>query len=277
MESIQKNPDPRDFRYLTLVTGRLYGRSEDYIAAVAKCESPRALYQQLAQDGFPVCRVCGATHVEEDHCKTSKRRRQARRSTDARTELPDAREAIPLFAPVLDTLDGYISDLTVLRETYADERFEAVERYEMSAITDPAKNTTTHGPATLPLGARQSPPHALVALISAYVVEGKPLESLLEVLHPSVKNVKRQQLDDKAAQLRLMAVHVAKLVRGGIVRTGHHTDELEPREQAAVEYITSQLRAGTPEAKIDETLLNRGFSRQEIRRLKKFRIDYPGE
>jgi hypothetical protein len=206
-----------------------------------------------------------------------KRRRRARRSTDARTELPDASEAIPLFAPVVDALDGYISDLTVLRETYADERFEAVERYEMSAITDPAKNTTTYGPATLPLGARQSPPHALVALISAYVVEGKPLEPLLEVLHPSAKNGKRHQLDEKVAQLKLMAVHVAKLVRGGIVRTGHHTEELEPREQAAVEYITSQLRAGTPEPKIDETLLNRGFGRQEIRRLKKFRIDYPGQ
>jgi hypothetical protein len=273
--SIQENPDPRDLRYLKLVTGRLQGRPEDDIAADAGCESPRALYQQLAQDRFPVCRVCGATHVEEDHCKPSKRRRRARRSTDTRTELPDASEAIPLFAPVVDALDGYISDLTVLRETYADERFEAVERYEMSAITDPAKNTTTYGPATLPLGARQSPPHALVALISAYVVEGKPLEPLLEVLHPSAKNVKQQQLDEKVAQLKLMAVHVAKLVRGGIVRTGHHTEELEPREQAAVEYITSQLRAGTPEPKIDETLLNRGFGRQEIRRLKKFRIDYP--
>jgi hypothetical protein len=204
-----------------------------------------------------------------------KRRRRAKRGTGARTELPDASEAIPLFAPVVGTLDGYMSDLTALRETYADERFEVVERYETSSITDPVKNTTTYGPATLPLGARQSPPHALVALISAYVVEGKSLEPLLEVLHPPVKNVKRRQLDEKVAQLKLMAVHVAKLVRGGTVRTGHHTGELEPREQAAAEYITSQLRAGTPEPKIDETLLNRGFGRQEIRRLKKFRIDYP--
>jgi hypothetical protein len=274
--SIQKNPDPRDLRYLKLVTGRLHGRPEDEIAAEAKCESPSALYQQLAQDGFPVCRLCGATHVEEDHCKPSKQR-QARRGTGMRTELPDASEAIPLFAPVVKALDSYISDLTVLRETYADERFEAVERYEMSAITDPAKNTTSYGPATLPLGARQTPSHALVALISAYVVEGKPLEPLLEMLHPSPKNVKRQQLDGKVAQLKLMAAHVAKLMRGGIVRTGQHTDELEPREQAAAELITSLLSAGTPEARIDETLLNRGFSKQEIRRLKKIRIDYPGQ
>ena len=275
--SIQKDPDPRDLRYLKLVTGRLHERPEDEIAADAKCESPRALYQQLAQDGFRVCPQCGATHVEKDHCKSSKRKRRARRSTDTRTELPNASEAIPLFAPVVKALDNYISDLTVLRETYADERFEAVESYELSALLTPQENTTTYGPATLPLGARQSPPHALVALISAYVVEGKPLEPLLEVLYPPAKNVNRQKLDEKVAQLKLMAVHVAKLVRGGIVRTGQHTNELEPREQAAAELITSLFSVGTPEAEVAETLLKRGFSRRDIRRLKGFRMGYLGQ
>jgi SOS response regulatory protein OraA/RecX len=109
------------------------------------------------------------------------------------------------------------------------------------------------------------------------VIEGKSLDPLLEALHPPTKNVKHRQLDEKVEQLKLKAVHVAKLVRGGIVRTGQQTEELESREQAAVEYITSRLRAGVPETKIEETLLNRGFSRTDIRRLKKFRIDYPGE
>jgi hypothetical protein len=275
--SIQKHPDPRDLRYLKLVNGRLENWSENDIATYAGCDSPIELYQRLAQDNFPVCRVCGATHVEQNHCQPSKPKRQARRGADVRTELPSAAEAIPLFEPVVDALANYVADLGTLREVYANERFEAVDWYEMSAIIDAEAHTTTYGPATFPLGAKQSPQHALVALIAAYVVEGQPLDPLLELLHPSADNANRQQLDEKAAQLKLMAVHIAKIVRGGIVRRGQNTDELEPREQAAADYITSRLRAGVPDSEIDQTLLNRGFSQNEIRRLKKFRIEYPGQ
>jgi hypothetical protein len=275
--SIQKNPDPRDLRYLRLVNGRHRGRSEDEIAADAGCESPAALYQQLAEDRFPVCRECGATHVKSEHWKSHEPKRLAKRGAGVRIDLPAAAEAIPIFQPVVDALGDYVVDLTTLRETYADERFEVVDRYETTAINDPAENTITYGQGTIPLGAKLDPPHQLIALIAAYVMEGKPLDSLLEKLHHSAMALDRQKLEKKVAELRLAARQVAKLIRGGTVRTGRQTEELESREQAAAQYITSARRVGVPEPEIDRILLTRGFSRTGISRLKKLQIDYPGQ
>jgi hypothetical protein len=266
--------------YFKLVWGRAKGAFDEEIVRELDdpdIDSPQALYRKLNIDGHPICLVCGTTYVEEGHCEILERRRKPRRGTDVRTELPTAERAIPLFDPVIDTLVDYVIDLTTLREVYANERFEAVDRYEMSAIIEPVENTTTYGSATFPLGAKQDPPHQLIALIAAYVIEGKPLDPLLEKLHHSPTNADWHKLEKKVEELRLAARHVAKLVRGGVVRPGHNTDELNHHEQAAAQYITSQLRAGTPEPDIDETLRNRGFSRQEIDWLKKFRIDYPDQ
>jgi hypothetical protein len=119
------------------------------------------------------------------------------------------------------------------------------------------------------------PPHQLIALIAAYVIEDQPLDPLLEKLHPSTGNLDRQKLEEKVEALKLAARQVAKLVRGGTIRTGRQTEELTAREQAAVEYITSRLRSGVAESKIDQILQRQGFTRSEIRRLKKFRLDYP--
>ena len=125
--SIRKEPDPRDLRYLKLVTGRLQSRDENDIAADARCESPAALYQQLAQDGFPVCRVCGATHVEEGHCEKSERR--ARQGEGPRQELPPPAQAICRFERALRALKAEIEALKS-RTMYAqDERFVAVEEH----------------------------------------------------------------------------------------------------------------------------------------------------
>jgi hypothetical protein len=278
--SVHEKLDGRDLRYLKFVFGRAQGSSDEEIVKELDdpdIDSPQVLYRQLKRDGHSICSACGTTYVEEGHCEPRGRRRKARRGAGVRTELPAAAEGIPLFDPVVDTLGSYVVDLTSLRETYADERFEAVDRYEMAALVDPVENTTTYGPATFPLGARQDPPHQLIALIAAYVIEGKPLDPLLEKLHHSATNVDQQHLEKKVQQLRLAARHVAKLVRGGVVRTGQNTDELDHREHAAAQYITSQLRAGTPEPEIDETLRDRGFGRQEIDRLKKLRIDYPDQ
>ena len=94
-------------------------------------------------------------------------------------------------------------------------------------------------------------------------------------------NLLHEELRELAAgylfELRLAARQVAKLIRGGIVRTGRRTEELEPRQQAAVQYITSAQRVGVPEPEIDQTLLARGFGKNQISWLKKFRIDYPGQ
>jgi hypothetical protein len=67
MGNIQGQPDERDLRYLELVTGRLHNRGEEDRAADAIGKSPAELYRQLTNDGFPVCGVRGATHVDRWH------------------------------------------------------------------------------------------------------------------------------------------------------------------------------------------------------------------
>jgi len=168
--SVHEDLDKRDLRYNKFAFGRAQGWEDAKIVEELDdpdIDFPQVLYRRLSHDDYPVCPECGMAPVPRKHCERSKRQRKARRGTDARTELPRAAEAIPLFDPLVATLGDYVLDVTTLRETYANERFEAVERYELSAIIDAAENTTTYGPATLPLGARQSPPHALVALIAA--------------------------------------------------------------------------------------------------------------
>lgn len=278
MESIQRNPDERDVRYLKLVFGRAQGAEDEQIVKDLddpNIDSPHVLYRRLKVDGFPICPMCGTTHVEEGHCKPS---RKARRGAGERQDLPSAAEAIPLFSSVVKALDGYVVDLTTLKEVYRDERFEAVDHYEVTALVDLENNITNYGQGTLPRGATQNPPHQLIALIAAYVIEGKPLDPLLEKLHPSQIDANQQRdLERKVDNLRLAAHHVAKLVRGGTIRTGRHTDELTPREQAAAEYITSKTKAGMSKAEMDQTLLDRGFSKNEIYRLRRMQIDYPDQ
>jgi hypothetical protein len=276
MGSIQRDLDERDIRYLKLMLGRAQGADDEEIVENLddpNIDSPHVLYRRLKEDGFPICPMCGTTYVEEGHCKPS---RKARRGAGERQDLPSAAEAIPLFNSVVKALDSYLVDLTTLKEVYRDERFEAVDHYEVSALDDPEHNTTTYGPATIPLGAKLDPPHPLVALIAAYVIEDRPLDPLLEKLHSPTANLDRQQLDKKVETFKLVAHHVATLVRGGIVRRGQRTEELTAREQGAVEYITSRLRSGIPEPEIEQNLQRRGFTRSDIRRLKKFRLDYPG-
>jgi hypothetical protein len=273
MKSVANDPDPRVLRYVQYCGLRHAGADDDQIAAKFG-RAPQTLYAMLAQDGFPVCRTCGNTPAEQDHCKPLEKQRKGRSSAGPRTGLPPAAEALPLFYPVVDAFNEYLLDLTTLKEVYGDERFEAVDHNEATALVD-LEGNTSFGPTTVPLGARLDPPHPLVALIAAYVIEDQPLDPLLEKLLPSTAKLNRQKLDEKVEALKLAARQVAKLMRGGIVRTGRRTEELTAREHDAVEYITSRLRSGVPESEIDENLRRRGFIRSDIRRLKKFRLDFP--
>lgn len=78
--SISEQMDPRDVRYITLVTRRAEGISEEDAASGLGFDSPEDLYRQLAWDGFPVCAWCGSGFVGEDHCEPARehRRRETR-------------------------------------------------------------------------------------------------------------------------------------------------------------------------------------------------------
>jgi hypothetical protein len=232
--------------------------SEEYIATQRLgFESAEHMYQQLKKWEWPDWAVYPA----------SLKQRKARRGSGDGRHLPPARGAIELFAPVVARLQDLFSSLTALDEAYKDERFEAVERYPGAAITE--NDEATHDSnVVLPLGATQSPSRISTELIAAYVIAEEPIEPLVEALHDKPDELDRAKLDKKVEHLRLLAGHVAKLVRGGKVRPGHNTEELSSRDQEAVRYYSNKLRAGVPEEEIQRTLVKWGFKRSDMLRIK---------
>jgi hypothetical protein len=269
MESIPKTPNAEQTRYFTYLTWRRNNKPIDKLARKYELGSATALYHVLRQDGFPVCEVCGDYSKSLGHCEPPGRKRKARRGGGEGRPLPAAEGAVELFAPVIARLQDLFSSLAVLEEAYQDERFEAVERYPHAAIT--GNDELSHeDDVVLPLGVTQNPSRISTDLIAAYVIAEKPIEPLVEVLHDKPGKIDRAKLDKKVAHLRLLAGHVATLVRGGIVRTGHHTEELSTREQEARRYYSNQLRAGVAEEEIQRTLLTErwGFKRADMPRIK---------
>jgi uncharacterized protein (DUF427 family) len=72
MSPKDKEPDPRDYRYLWFVTGRVKGLSDEEIAKTLHCGSVAHLYQRLSADGYPVCPACGAAPVLQTIAKNSR-------------------------------------------------------------------------------------------------------------------------------------------------------------------------------------------------------------
>src|SRR5215211_7323568 len=79
--------------------------SEEQIASRLGFGSPQALYQQLRADKHPVCPICGALPVEEEHCEPpAAPKRQARKEGGEAVPLPPAENAIGLITQVLNGL-----------------------------------------------------------------------------------------------------------------------------------------------------------------------------
>ena len=304
MESIQKEADPRVFRYLKFYGYRLKGTSEEDVAHQLKFESPAALYRRLNQDGFPVCPVCGHTPAKPSHCEERKgRRRQARRGTGQAIELPPAKGAEDLFRQAIKNMERDLLLLDSRREVYREERFETVSDYPSASTTyyrdtilllyedgeeqwrklceehgqDPSIDHffVPEAPATFPEGATQSPPEPLTELIALYILNGEPLDPLLEVLHPQPLEVNQERLRQAIGELRLKAGQLATLVRGGSIRRGPPTGELSSTELGIARSISKRLREGTSEAEIYKLLNEQGISPQEVTRLKNLKIDSP--
>jgi len=84
------------------------------------------LYRQLARDRFPVCSVCGATHMEEEHCKQPESKRKARPSRQGEgvtVELPPAAGAAELFQGVIKKLERNASGLWRRKEYLKNKRY----------------------------------------------------------------------------------------------------------------------------------------------------------
>jgi hypothetical protein len=304
MTSRPSKPDDRVLRYVQLCVGRTHDRTEDQIAQSLDFGSPAALYQQLSQDGFPVCPECGETPVKPNHCKKNKgrRQRQARRGTGQAIELPPAKNAEDMLRQAIERLQTDLLPLDSRREVYKDERFETVSDYPNASTTryrddfppgaegdeewrklceekgqDPSLDHffDSYAPIFFAEGATQNPPSPLTELIAVYVLAGMPLEPLLNVLHPNLAELDQERLDQAVDELWHKAGQLATLARGGIIRRGPSTGELSLKEQNTASFITSQLRQGVSETEIVDLLRERGYSQQEITRLKNLNIDSP--
>jgi hypothetical protein len=139
------------------------------------------------------------------------------------------------------------------REDFSEEEWANLcEQYGQSDAGEELNYyDTPEAPNMRTLGATaKSPWRGLVVLIATYLLMGRPVDSLLEVLHPDPSQLvwdktedeeqreARKQLENKINQLELMAQQVASLVRGGTVGAGSPTEELSIEELELAYEIT---------------------------------------
>ncbi len=282
--------------------------SEDEIAEKAGFGGTEAMHQQL--------RIWGLTGLlpPEHQRGTSKPkavdekpRRKARSSSSPRG-LPNASAAADLFSEALDGLERVVGDLEDLSLSYQGGRFAATYRFQgrhffprrtYSAL-DWQKLCEQYGQdpdgegfyvdglsSEHPLGASPYPPRDLVALIAAYALSDRPVEPLLEVLHPGhtqedveevkalLNQTKRQR--DKRDGLRRTAQQFAAAVYGHRVGRGSPIEE-SPRGHLLACHITARREAGIPDEKIHQDIRNKGYEldKKEFNRLANLGLRFPG-
>jgi len=302
--SIQKNLDERDFRYLQFVVARAHGATDEEVVKELNdpdIDSPQVLYRRLKSDGHSICPICGATYVEENHCRSledEQGKLKPQQSGGEAEELPPAASATGLFRDALFVLETEISLLSHRREFLQDERFivkhefsgEAGESYERHYRRDMSETAWREycqhyggDPSldyfdvpidvTSPGGVSQAPPEPLTRLIAVYVLSGLPVDLLVNALHPDSEAADMEELHkhingqkrekSKFPGLRSKAEDVAKLVRGRRqLRTGRTTGELTRVQEEAAVYIQLRRREGESDTEILRELREgHGFAR----------------
>ncbi len=289
--SIQNQPDPRDERYLKLVLGRMYGKSDDAIIvqlADPDIDSPKALYRRLGNDGYPICPECGAAPVTGTHCASpvQKRRRRATQGKGEAQELPPPAAATHLLHEALRSLQRDVDSLSHRRDSLKNGRFvaehvlsgkrgEAWQTHFRNDLSEEAwrELCEEYGAdssrdcfdvpvdSVQPAGVSQAPPEPLTRLIAVYVLSGYPVDLLLRKLHPNPEAVSAEaayqlerHVEDGKVGLDKAARTVARLVRGGPVKPGRTTGGLSPEEEDAKAYIEERRQEGASDERILEEL-----------------------
>lgn len=283
-------PDERIKRYLQWYFWGLEGRTADWIIRgldrnrLGEFESSQALYTRLANDGFPVCKVCGQTPARPSHCENPKRKRQPDLGTGRRVRLPDTNASSELFRAALKELALYIplaeSEESWLEGNTEEGRFkgkhfithsvdrDALEIARREEFTeeewrelceqyggDPAYGQVvlSRGEAS-PGGVTRTPSMFLVALVAAYALTNQPLAPLVRALHHAPDSVGWDQLVDNVDELSKVAGHLATRLRGGTVERGRGVEEISPEEHFLAWCIRTLDKEGLPS---DEDVLAR--------------------
>lgn len=298
--------------------------SEEDIARELDFGSTEAMHTQLKNWELPDWLVYARAPKErQGHARTpgDGKKRKAR-STGDTVDLPPAEQAERLFRADLNILARYLDDLPKLREQLRGELFvshfwggtsqEEIYRNEFSEDeweywcekygvnpTDEAALVPISN--VLPLSAGVTPWKGLSLLIAvdALVSEsiGESIEPLLEALHPDPSSVDREKLylketvtntrvkkDGIIYNLKAYAAQLAKVVRGGKVRTGHLPGEV-PHDELwlAWESIDSLVERGFSDEDILHQIQNLfpsmcgDYTVEDIARIRKLGLQRPSE
>lgn len=205
-----------------------------------------------------------STKEPKAHDTENAKERKARDTGDAK-ELPPAGRAAGLFRQDLERLTYYLDELPGLKEQLQAERFvssfwvgEGWEYYPKSEFSeeqwkklcerygeDPSVEElgVPIGPVQ-PQGASATPWEGLVPLIAVHAIMYETVDALIDVLHPDPSSVDREELYKKKGYvdtLRTYAERLAKAVRGGEVRRGHHPGEVSDLDHWVALFLIEPL------------------------------------
>ncbi len=287
------------------------GVEEERIARKLDLPTPKALYAKLAEDGYPVCKDCGAhtknhpPHSELPEDSPPKRERKAKAAGDQEpVKLPPARAAAPLFEDMINPAGAHASSLyprppiedpddprynqslwRLLRATlqdyivdleYLEEELQGGNRFIGTSINVDFDVREGPNAAIVPEGGRPYPYRGLVVLIATYALLYGKVGPLIEVLHPdpaSINQDSRDKINRVVKALHTQAGQLAQWVRGGVVKAGRSTEELSLTEQRDAWEINRLKEQGLSDEEVRKEMPR--LSVEEIKQLGAFNLRRP--
>ena len=312
MTEHNRKPHPSDALYIKVLHFRLDGWEEEHIAREFDYPTPKALYAKLAEDGYPVCKTCGAhtknhpPHSELPEGSPPKRERKAKAAGDQETvKLPPARAAAPLFEDMINPAGAHASSLyprppienpddprynqflwKLLRSTLRDyivdlefleEELHGGNRFIGTSINEDYFDVR-EGPDSVivPEGGHPYPYRGLVVLIATYALLYGKVGPLIEVLHPDPASINQDSLNrinGVVEALHTKAEQLAKWVRGAVVKKGAPPEELSKTEQQYAWEINRLKEQGLSDEEVRKKMPR--LSVEEIKWLGAFNLQRP--
>ena len=276
------------------------------IAAKFDCESAQALYRRLSQDGYPVCRECGAAPVTGSHCKPPKTKHKRKaRGSGPKTELPPATAAAPLFEEAIEALSYAVENLEHRREYIQGSRFVVGEVYDdpvyfpRSSFSDAEWRTLCESYEVDPdargfwdnesglknaVGAANTPAAPLPLLIGVYALWKGHLGELVRALHPDPTNVNSEKIgrllhgtkrEHDVDGLFRIVEQLATEVRGLRRDKGAPPPTVSAREHNLACQITFYRENGLSDEEIHKKLSKLGVTRDDVSRLGGLKYRWP--
>jgi hypothetical protein len=230
---------------------------------------------------------------------------QKGRSSSPPEEVPDASVAAELFNEALGGLARAVEDLDDLSLVYQGKRYAGTYTFESASVfrrsdlserewqgicklygRDPNVESFYVYSSKHPVGASPYPPHDLVALIAMYALAGRPIESLLEVLHLKYSRADLEEIDKLFDDTKSQHSR-----RDGLLRTAQQfaaadcgwkvgkgaPPPLSHDEHWLACHITERREAGIADEKIHQDILESGreLSNKEFNRLADLGLKFP--